>query len=346
MTVDTNSPTGTPTSPPIATASDVSRETTTVVGLRTLIVGAGAVGGFLGYHLARAGRDVTFLVRPERAQLLKERGLVLRSAGGESQISPQTVSAPQIGGSYDIVLLAVKAYALEKAIEDLGPAVGPETAILPVLNGIRHMDTLQAHFGREHVLGGVCVVVSQLEKDGAIRQLLPGASLSYGSLDGIHDKRLDRVDATLRGAGFDTELSGSIELDMWEKWVFLAAGGALTTLLRGTAGEITRVSGGLSTAQAVIRECVHIAAAAGFAPRRAALDRVESTLLQPGSGFATSMYRDLMQGQDVEADQILGDLLERAELLGVDAPLITAAFAGLSMYMAAKSTETGREGTH
>ncbi|MDQ6752632.1 MAG: ketopantoate reductase family protein [Actinomycetota bacterium] len=306
-------------------------------------MGAGAVGGYFGSHLAMAGREVTFLVRPARDRLMKERGLVLHSADGEThRIEPQTVSAPAIGGAFDLVLLAVKAYALEGAMDDLGAAVGPATLILPALNGIRHIEALQARFGRGHVLGGVCVVMTQLEEDGAIRQLLPGASLAYGSLDGPANTRLDRVHATLSGAGFDTSLSQSIELEMWEKWMILAAGGALTTLLRGTAGEITRARGGLSTAREIIRECVDIATAAGFAPRRAALDFVEQLLLEPGSKFATSMYRDLMQGHDVEADQILGDLLDRAERLRVHAPLTTAAYAALSAYMNAKNPAAAR----
>ena len=301
--------------------------------MRILIVGAGAVGGYFGALLVRAGRDVTFLVRPGRAAVLREHGLTIRGAGrGESRIEPRLVTDVGPGDSYDLVLLTVKAYDLPQAAEDMAHAVGTGTAILPTLNGMRHVDVLRDRFGPAHVIGGVCIVLTQLDPDGAIRQLAPGASLTYGEFGGEATERIRTIDATLRDAGFDARVSATIERDMWEKWVVLAAGGALTTLLRGTVGEIVAVPGGLEAARAATAECAAVAAASGFAPRADALARAEGILTEPGSGFATSMYRDLVQGRNVEADQILGDLVERGRRLGVAVPLLTLAYAGLCVY--------------
>jgi len=256
--------------------------------LRILVVGAGAVGGLFGFHLAQAGRDVSFLVRPERSAQLGRDGLVLRLDGREARVRPRAVTASELDDHFDLVFLAVKSYALDGAIADLAPAIGPATLIIPVLNGMRHVDVLRARFGPEHVLGGVCVVVSQLDTDGAIRQLQPGASLSFGSFDGHNVGSVERANEALSGAGFDTVLSTTVEWDMWEKWVFLAAGGALTTLLRAPAGEIMRALGGPDVAHAIIDEAAAVATALGFAPRSPAVARGGQARRDTGAKLATN----------------------------------------------------------
>lgn len=297
-----------------------------------LVVGAGAVGGWFGAELADAGRDVTFLVREARARALARDGLIVRTPAGERRLTVRTTRAGSVPGPYDLVLLAVKAYALDGAMRDLAGAVGPQTAILPTLNGMQHLDRLRDRFGAAAVLGGACVVISRLDDDGGIRLLEPGASLTYGDLGATPADRLDRVEHLLGGAGFDARRSTTIELDMWEKWVLLAAGGAITTLVGGVAGDVLAVAGGRETAEAVVAECVAVATAAGFAPRAGALAGVRSRLLTDGSRFATSMYRDLTSGQDVESEAILGDLVDRGRAHGVATPLVNAARARLSLH--------------
>ncbi|MBC7723290.1 MAG: ketopantoate reductase family protein [Burkholderiaceae bacterium] len=309
---------------------------------RILVVGAGAVGGFFGGRLAAAGRDVTFLVREGRAGGLARDGLTVRTPHGDSTIQPRTVTAATLPGPFDLVLLSVKSFGLVSAIADVAPAVSTGTLVLPTLNGMRHLDVLRERFGADRVLGGACIVAAQLEPDGAVRQLYGSASLTYGSLgagssgDGSasDDRDLTAIDAALRGAGFATRLSPTIELDMWQKWILLAAGGALTCLLRGTVGEIAAAPGGTDTARAIVAECVAVATAAGFAPHADHRAWVEATLTEAGSGFTTSMYRDLLAGAPVEADAIVGDLIIRAEGFGVAVPTLRLAFTALGMYRA------------
>jgi 2-dehydropantoate 2-reductase len=296
------------------------------------MVGAGAVGGYFGGRLVEAGRDLTFLVRSGRAAALAADGLVIRDADGETIVRPRTITADTIDGYYDAVLLSVKAYALEQAIADIGPAVGPETAIVPFLNGMRHLDLLHNAYGPRNVAGGVCLVASKLDADGAVRLIAPGASLRYGELDGSSTDRIAALDAELSGAGFDARTSTTIELDMWEKWVLLAAGGALNTLLRGTVGEIVAAPGGSDVASGIVAETIAVAAASGFEPRPEAAARVQKTLTAADSGFTTSMFRDLLEGNDVEAEQIVGDLVRRADRFGVPVPLLRLANTGLVVY--------------
>src|SRR5271156_6119899 len=178
--------------------------------MRTLVVGAGAVGGYFGGRRAHAGRDVTFLVRAKRAGEINAKGLQIVSPHGDLTSHPKTATADQINKPYDLILLAVKSYALSDAMNDFAAAVGPGTMILPVLNGMRHIDLLIARFGKNVVLGGVCIVVTELDQDGAIRQLADIQTLTYGELDGKTTPRLQKLDETLSGAGFDAGTSHHI----------------------------------------------------------------------------------------------------------------------------------------
>src|SRR5438046_5502392 len=196
--------------------------------MRILIVGAGAVGGYFGGRLAQAGRDVTFLVRPSRARQLSRDGLRIISPHGDAVLAPKLVTAQEIDRPYDLVLVSVKAYALEAAMNDFAAAVGPETMILPVLNGMRHVDLLTKRFGEHAVIGGVCLVAAELDDQGRIVQLADFQQLVYGERNGESTPRLQTLDATLQGAGFDARLSTDIMQEMWEKWAQLASRAAIT----------------------------------------------------------------------------------------------------------------------
>jgi len=300
--------------------------------MQILVVGAGAVGGYFGGRLAEANRDVTFLVRVRRAEEIKEKGLQIVSPHGDVTLHPKALTADQIKGPYDLILLSVKSYALESAINDFASAAGPDTMILPVLNGMRHMDQLAARFGAHAVLGGVCIVATEIDLEGRIRQLADVQSLTYGEQDGKSTPRVRKLDETLRGAGFESVLSSHIMQDMWQKWVQLAALGAVTCLLRGNIGEIASVPGGAALALAVLGECSDIASASGYPQSGAFLERQTADLTAQGSQLTSSMYRDFKKGANVEADSILGDLLHRGAKHGLTTPILQAAFVSLSIY--------------
>jgi 2-dehydropantoate 2-reductase len=302
--------------------------------MRILVVGAGATGGYFGGRLAEAGRDVTFLVRSKRAAQLREGGLQILSPHGDVTLQPQLVTVEQISAPYDAVLLTVKAFALEAALADLAAAVGPRTMIVPVLNGMRHLDALIARFGEAAVLGGVCLVATTLDPQGRIRQLAEFQQLIYGERSGEMSARVMALDAAVQGAGFVARASGTIMQEMWEKWILLATLGSITCLLRGTVGDIEAAPGGAGLALEVLGECVAVATQSGYPPGEAYLTRTRASVTAKGSGSAPSMYRDLSQGLPVEADQIVGDMLARARGFGIAAPILTAAYASLSIYSA------------
>src|SRR6266436_223391 len=277
------------------------------MAMRILIVGAGAVGGYFGGRLAQAGRDVAFLVRPSRAKQLRRDGLRIISPHGDAILAPKLVSAAEIDTPYDVVFLSVKAYALEAAMNDFAAAIGPETMILPVLNGMRHIDLLTKRFGEHPVIGGVCLVVAEIDHAGRIVQLADIQRLAYGERNGETTPRLQTLDATLEGAEFDAHLSTDIMQAMWEKWVQLASLGAITCLVRGTIGEIVAAPGGAELSIDVLNESVAVATACGQKPSEKVLSRHAAAMTAPGSLLTSSMYRDLRKGAPVEANQILGD---------------------------------------
>jgi len=303
--------------------------------MRILVVGAGATGGYYGGRMFQHGRDVSFLVRPARAARLRAEGLQIRSPHGDATLHPPLLSAGELAGRpFDLVLLSVKAYALDAAIEDFAPAVGPRTRILPVLNGMRHIDTLSERFGADAVLGGVSQIAGTLDPEGRILQLSPLHRLAYGLRRGTSAEGLDvaALDAALQGAGFDARRAEDIDQELWEKWVFLASLGGIGSLLRASIGEIEAVPHGAALALRLLHECTAVATAAGYPPRTEALDSATAFLTQPGSPAVSSMYRDLQAGAPLESDTILGDLVERARQAGVDVPLLEAAWLQLTIH--------------
>ncbi len=302
--------------------------------MRILVVGAGAVGGYFGAHLAAAGRDITFLVRERRASAIRQDGLRVITLDGDLHVTPPVVTAAELADSpeaFDLVILAVKSFGLDQAMADITPALGPHTTVLPLLNGMRHVETLQAALGDERVIGGLCFVATMLDGD-VVRQLSPLQTIMFGELDGSSSPRIQAIADELGGAGFEATATQHIRHALWEKWFVLAAGGALTTLLGGDVGTIESVPNGTATALAVVAECRAVAAAHGFDPRPAMRARAESTLTEAGSDFTTSIYRDRAQGLEVEADQIVGDLVRRGMEKGVEVPLLAAASASLEIY--------------
>jgi 2-dehydropantoate 2-reductase len=300
--------------------------------MRILIVGAGAVGGYFGGRLDQAGRDVTFLVRPARAKQLSRDGLRIVSPHGDAVLSPRVISAEEIDTPYDLVFVSVKAYALDAAMNDFTAAVGRETMIFPVLNGMRHLDLLAKRFGEHAVIGGVCLVAAEIDDQGRIIQLADVQQLVYGERNGESTPRLKTLDATLQGAGFDARLSSDIMQAMWEKWIQLASLGAITCLMRGTIGEIVASPGGAELSIDVLNESAAVATACGYKPSGKMLSRHAAAMTAPGSSLTSSMYRDLRKGAPVEADHILGDFIERGSAHGVATPLLKAAFVNLRVY--------------
>lgn len=280
--------------------------------MRFLVVGAGALGGYFGGRLLEAGRDVTFLLRPRRATQIEKTGLVIRSGMGNLLLpNPPHVLANEINAPYDVVIVGCKAYDLAETMESFAPAVGPDTVILPLLNGMRHIDALASRFGDERVLGGLCMISATLDDEGTVLHLADLQVLAFGERDGTRSTRVDAIAAQFAGAKFDARATPDILQEMWEKWIFIATVASLTSSMRAPIGDIVS-AGGQDVALALFEECSAIAAHNGFAPRAGAIERGRTMVTAAGSSITASMYKDIVRGAAIEADHIVGDLLGRA----------------------------------
>jgi len=306
--------------------------------MRVLVIGAGALGGYFGARLIEAGRDVTFLVRPRRAEQLRQ-GLVVKSPAGDITLAkPPLVTADRLDGPYDVVLLSCKAYDLTDAIAGFAPAVGPSTVILPLLNGMAHLDALNARFGAARVFGGQCVISATLNDQGHILHLNDMHSLTFGEQGGGLSERARAVAELLSGAKFNAAASEAILQDMWEKWTFIATGAGMTCLMRASIGDIV-TAGGAELSVTLLEECARVAAAHGFAPRPAALERSRAMFTAAGSPITASMLRDIERGARIEADQIIGDLLRRGVARGVETSLLRIVDVHVKAYEARRLRE-------
>ena len=300
--------------------------------MRILVVGAGAIGGYFGGRMLQAGRDVTFLVRPKRAAELASAGLVIRSPNGDVTLkNPPTVQADTIKDTFDVVVLSCKAYDLDDAIESFAPAVGPQTSIIPMLNGMAHLDTLDRKFGRERVLGGLCAIAVTLNEQREVVQLQPMQSLNFGERD---DKKSDRVRAIAEAfAPVNGAVpSENVIQDMWEKWVFLASIAASTSLMRAPVGAIVAAPGGRDFLLGIVDECSAVAKAAGHEPGGPFFQRIKGMLTAEGSPMTASMFRDIKAGAKVEADHVIGDMIARADAAKIPAPKLRTAYTHLKAY--------------
>lgn len=309
--------------------------------MRILVIGAGALGGYFGACLARAGRDVTFLVRPQRAEQLRD-GLQVASPHGDFTVPVRMVTAERLEAPFDLILLATKSYSLAEAMAQFAPAVAPGTAILPILNGMAHLDALSARFGAGQVLGGMAVISATLDEAGRVVSLLPNRDLVFGEVAGGTSARIAAIAAVLDGAGFAPRASDTVLQDMWEKWAGLATNAGMTSMMRAPIGDIIAAPGGQEAILRLFDECRAVAAAAGFPLRQPFVDFATGLFTRAGSALKASMLRDIERGGPTEGDHVLGDLADRARALGVATPLLDLARIHVGAYEAGRAREAAR----
>lgn len=305
--------------------------------MKLLVLGAGAIGGYFGGRLAETGTDITFLVRPGRREQLQRDGLRVESTLGNLQLPVQTVLAEQLRPAYDLILFTCKAYDLDSAIEAIAPAVQGTCAIVPMLNGLSHLDRLDERFGAAHVMGGTCQINVTLGKDGVIRHGDPLQRLIFGERDGSTSPRAQAMADALGRSRIDWTLSRNVEQDMWEKVVFLAALAATTCLFRGNVREIIAAPGGREAMEQALATNVEIATREGHPPRPGLIDSARARLTDPAGTWSASMLRDLEGGGAIESDHIVGWMLDKARKHGVDHTILSLGYTHLKTYEARRA---------
>jgi len=311
--------------------------------MRVLVLGAGGTGGYFGGRLAQSGADVTFLVRPARAAQLDATGLQIRSPLGDADLRVAHVTAdalPALANDrpFDMVLLSCKAYDLDSSIDAIAPAVGENTWVLPILNGLRHYAPLDERFGARRVVGGLCFISAMKGADGEVRHLGQPASITFGErqADGDSARTADFA-ALCAHANVDHVRSMRIARDQWSKFTFLATLAAATCLMRAPVGRIVAAQGGDAFMRALYAECLAVAQVEGEPIDESAQETALATLTAAGSPLKASMLRDLEAGQAVEAMQIVGDMFLRARAAGLEAPMLATAWVHVQAYEAGRT---------
>ena len=302
--------------------------------MRIVCLGAGGIGGYFGGRLVEAqSADVSFIVRPNRKQQLERDGLVVESPLGDFTVKVDAVLSDEVRAPADVVLLTCKAYDLDSAIASIKPAVGENTAILPLLNGMSHLDTLNAEFGKHRVLGGLAGIAITLLPDGRIKHMNDWGMITFGEQDGAMSPRVTALQAALDATkGTTVTATPEIMQKMWEKLVFLSTLAAMTTLMRANVGEIARAPCGVDLMLELLKRTASIALAEGFPMPDAYMERNRRLLDDPESTLTASMLRDLERGGPVEADHVVGYLLNKARAHGIDDTLHRVAYANLKAY--------------
>lgn len=308
--------------------------------MKILVLGAGAIGGYYGARLIEAGADVSFLVRAGRAARLEADGLIVKSELGEFRRAVSCIESKDVRPDFDLVLLACKGYDLESAMDAITPAIGPNTYILPFLNGLSVYARLDARFGRACVMGGVSEIATMLEGDGSV--------VHYGTLDTVivgarepgQQAIVEAFHALIRNTKGMRSVAENIEQALWNKWMMIATGAMMTSLMRGSVAEIVRTLDGKKLMRRAMSEALAVAAAEGYALPAPVVTKMETHLLDENRNWMASMARDITNGaQRLEADDIVGDLVRRAASFGQDAPIAQAAYCHLQVYEMQRRTK-------
>ncbi|MDF2038194.1 ketopantoate reductase family protein [Cytobacillus oceanisediminis] len=301
--------------------------------MRILVVGAGAIGGYFGGRLLEKGEDVTFLVRENRKEQLEKYGLLAESVHGDMKFpEPKTIQAGEKADAFDVILLSTKAYHLEGAIEDIHPYTADKTLILPLLNGIAHIDELTAAFGEENVLGGLCFIETTLGENGKVIQTSPVHDFVFGERSGEKTERILKLQEAFSGTKANFRLSENIEQEMWHKYLFISTLSGVTSLFRSPIGPIRDQTFGLSSVKEVLREASAIMRGLDAPLADGIEDAQVQKIKEMGYEMKSSLQRDMEKQQAIEADHFFGYLLKKAALLDLDAPVIGAIYANLKVY--------------
>ena len=298
--------------------------------MKILIVGAGGIGGFFGGKMQQSGADITYLLRKQRQQLIQDQGLTIETPRGNFTIYPKTVLADQLEPTYDLIILACKAFDLGDSLKSIAKA-SSKGVILPFLNGFTHLEALDHQFGKERVMGGVAHIAATISESGSVKQLTELGSLTIGPRTPSQVVLSQEFFSLCKKTDFDSFYHENIEQALWDKWVFLATLAGMTTICRGSVGEIAATPYGKDLSKRMFAECCAIASSESHPIAEKTQLGSQEVLTKEGSPFTASMLRDLLAGKKNEHQHILGDLIAFASKQSIDCPLLKIAFTHMSV---------------
>jgi len=290
--------------------------------MRIAVFGTGAVGGYFGGRLAQAGEDVVFIARGEQLRALKAHGLRVDSIKGDFALQPvQATDDPAQVGVVDAVIVGVKTWQVPEAARAMRPLVGPETFVVPLENGVEAPDQLAAVLGAEHVLGGLCRIVSFVVEPGHVRHAGLEPYVALGELDNRPGERAERLRDAFTQAGVNAEIPADIQVAIWEKFLFIASFSGVGAVTRAPAGVLRSLPETRRMLEAAMREVLAVAQARGIGMTEEAVSRTMALIDGLPEAGTASMQRDIIGGQPSELESQNGAVVRLGQEVGVDVPL-------------------------
>jgi 2-dehydropantoate 2-reductase len=304
------------------------------MAMRIAVVGAGGVGGGFGAALAKAGADVTFIARGAHLAAMKSVGLKVEGGRGETHLVPtRATDDPAEIGHVDIVLFCVKLWDVESAGEKIKPLIGPETAVIPLQNGIDAAERLIPILGPSAVMGGVAQISASIVAPGVIRQVGNFMRVIFGELDGKRSKRGEDFLALCEKAGFDATLSETIMTELWMKFILLTANASITAATRQPIGKLRDDPDLYAIFVAAWQEVIDVGRASGVALPVDARERISEFMSHAPPHMKASMALDLERGNRLELPWLGGKVVELGRQLGIPTPTHSMMYALLKPYI-------------
>lgn len=303
--------------------------------MKIAVMGSGALGGYFGAWLARAGEEVTFIARGRQLAAMREGGLRLRSPRGDLRLHPVAATDDSASiGPVDVVLFTVKLWSTEEAARQLAPLVGPDTAVISLQNGVEANEVLARFVGRDHLMGGVCYIAATLDGPGSVKHTAQMARLIFGEPGGRKTRRAEKfLEACARSkAGFDGELSPDIERAIWEKFVFIVGLSAMTSLTRRSIGPVRSDPDTRAMLLEVMRETVAVGRAKGVRLSPGYADERLGFVDTLPPEMTASMHNDLERGNRLEVGWLSGAVVRLGREAGVETPANRAVYAALKLH--------------
>ncbi len=299
--------------------------------MRIAVIGAGGVGGYFGARLAAAGHEVSFLVRGVQLEVLQTNGLSVRSGRGDLQLDKVRASDdPEELGSHEVVLFAVKAYAIDGALAPLTSLLGSDGWVISLQNGgVAPSDRVAAAVGVERTVGGAAYISAHLRAPGVVEHTPGPAGIAIGELDGGLSERVEAFAALAHAAGIDVEVSADIRTALWGKFAFICALAGATATSRVPIGEVRSSEAGQALLHGLVSEAAAVAWADGAALDPDYVEKTIGLLNSLPPGMRSSLYEDLANGRVMELDSLHGELVRRADALGVAVPVTRTVLAVL-----------------
>jgi 2-dehydropantoate 2-reductase len=302
--------------------------------MRIAVVGAGGVGGGFGAALAKAGADVTFIARGAHLAAMKSQGLKIQGGRGETHLVPtKATDNPAEMGPVDIVLFCVKLWDVESAGEAIKPLVGPDTAVIPLQNGIDAAERLIPILGPKAVMGGVAQISASIVAPGVIQQVGTFMRMIFGELDGKRSKRAEDFFALCQKAGFDVTLSEQILTDLWMKFILLACNASITAATRQPLGKLREDADLRPIMMAAFQETIDIGRAKGVTLPADALAKILDFVGHAPPAMKASMALDLERGNRLELPWLGGKVVELGRQLKIPTPVHGVMYAVLKPYI-------------